>query len=155
VTGAGPLGLDVAALDERDRAVLATLDDVEVAGGRARVAGAEDPLAGHPWLAALEASPFVPPPPDGVAPAEVRELVKRNLVIEKDGIWFAPGAIDAAARTVAALLETSPDGITVAQLRDALGTTRKYLLPLLAVLDGTGVTRRRGDLRIGGPRLHR
>ena len=54
---------------------------------------------------------------------------------------------------VASLLVGSPDGVTVAQVRDALGTTRKYLLPLLAILDGTGVTRRRGDLRIAGPRL--
>jgi selenocysteine-specific elongation factor len=41
----------------------------------------------------------------------------------------------------------------VAEVRDALGTTRKFLLPLLTVLDASGVTRRRGDLRIGGPRL--
>jgi selenocysteine-specific elongation factor len=41
----------------------------------------------------------------------------------------------------------------VAQVREALGTTRKYALPLLNRLDADGVTRRRGDLRIGGPRL--
>jgi selenocysteine-specific elongation factor len=50
-------------------------------------------------------------------------------------------------------LSSKPDGVTVAEVRDAFGTTRKYMLPLLARLDGTGVTRRRGDLRIGGPRL--
>ena len=37
--------------------------------------------------------------------------------------------------------------------REALATTRKYALPLLNRLDADGVTRRRGDLRIGGPRL--
>jgi selenocysteine-specific elongation factor len=153
VDAAGPLGLDVAALDERERAVLGTLDDVAVVGGRARRAGAADPLADHPWLAALTASPFTPPPPDGVPAAEVRELVKRNLVVERDGIWFAPAAVDQAARTVADLLRATPDGITVAQIRDALGTSRKYLLPLLGILDGGGMTRRRGDLRIAGPRL--
>ncbi|MEA3056658.1 MAG: selenocysteine-specific elongation factor, partial [Actinomycetota bacterium] len=144
---------DIAALDERERAVLATLDDVVVANGVVRFAADEDPLAGHPWLRALEASPFSPPGPDGVAPAEVRELVRRNLVVERDGIYFAPAAVDAAASVVARLLAGAPDGVTVAQIRDALGTSRKYLLPLLAVLDGSGVTRRRGDLRIGGPRL--
>ena len=30
---------------------------------------------------------------------------------------------------------------------------RKYVLPLLAHLDQTGMTRRRGDYRIAGPRL--
>jgi selenocysteine-specific elongation factor len=146
---------DIAALDGRERAVLATLDDVVVANGVVRFAADDDPLAFHPWLAALESSPFAPPAPDDVPPAEVRELVKRNLVVERDGIFFAPAAVDAAARVVAGLLAGAPDGVTVAQVRDALGTSRKYLLPLLAVLDGSGVTRRRGDLRIGGPRLPR
>ena len=43
--------------------------------------------------------------------------------------------------------------MTVAQVRDALGTTRKHALPLLAELDGRGITRRRGDVRIAGPKL--
>jgi selenocysteine-specific elongation factor len=43
--------------------------------------------------------------------------------------------------------------VTVATIRDSLGTTRKFLLPLLAHLDATGVTRRRGDLRVAGPRM--
>jgi selenocysteine-specific elongation factor len=51
------------------------------------------------------------------------------------------------------LLAASPEGFTVAQARDAFGTTRKHALPLLAHLDATGVTRRRGDVRIAGPRL--
>jgi selenocysteine-specific elongation factor len=153
VTAAGPLGLDVATLDERDRAVLATLDGVAVDGSLARPAEADDPLAGHPWVAALEAAPFTPPPPEGVERGELRELVRRGLVAERDGVWFASAAVDGAASTVARMLRDAPEGVTVAQVRDALGTSRRYLLPLLALLDGTGVTRRRGDLRIGGPRL--
>ena len=153
VAAAGPLGLDVATLDARDRAVLGRLDGVVVEAGRARVPEAVDPLAGHPYVAALGEAPFAPPPPDGVDRGELRELVRRGLVVERDGVWFAPAAVDAAARRVASLLATSPEGVTVAQVRDDLGTTRRYLLPLLAVLDSTGVTRRRGDLRIAGPRL--
>jgi selenocysteine-specific elongation factor len=145
--------LDVAVLDERERAVLATLDDVVVSNGVARGRDALDPLADHPWLQALAAAPFAPPPPDGVPREEVREAVRRGLAIERDGIWFAPSAVDAAAQAVAGLLAEKPDGITVAEIRDALGTTRKFLLPLLGILDATGVTRRREDLRIGGPRV--
>ncbi|MGH9152978.1 MAG: SelB C-terminal domain-containing protein, partial [Acidimicrobiales bacterium] len=154
VAAAGPLGLDVAALDERDRAVLDTLDGIEVDAGRALPAGrGADPLEGHPFVAALEASPFAPPPPEGVDRDELRELARRGLVVQQDGVWFAPSALDEAARRVARLLAEHPDGVTVAQVRDALGTTRKYMLPLLAHLDATGVTRRRGDLRVAGPRL--
>jgi selenocysteine-specific elongation factor len=75
------------------------------------------------------------------------------MVVERDGCYFAPAAVDLAARRLAALLADHPEGFTVAQARDTLGTTRKHALPLLAVLDASGVTRRRGDLRVGGPRL--
>ena len=154
VAAAGPLGLDVATLDERDRAVLDTLEGIVAEGGRAKPAGAAaDPLADHPYLAALEAQPFSPPPPDAVDRDELRELARRGLVVQREGVWFSPWALDEAARIVARLLASSPEGVTVAQVRDALGTTRKYILPILAHLDASGVTRRRGDLRIGGPRL--
>ena len=162
VESAGPLGLDVAGLDERERALLAGLDDVMVDAGRAKLGGAGgegdegsgvDPLAGHPYLAALEAAPFSPPPPEGVDRAELRELARRGLAVEREGVWFAPSALEEAGHIVARLLVTSPEGLTVAQVRDALGTSRKYILPVLAHLDASGVTRRRGDLRIGGPRL--
>ncbi|MEX2660128.1 MAG: selenocysteine-specific translation elongation factor [Acidimicrobiales bacterium] len=162
VDAAGPLGLDLAALDERQRAVLTNasgdadwqpLADVVVESGRARRQEAPDPLAGHPWLAALEAAPFSPPAPEGVDRSEVRELVRRGLVVAANGTWFAATAVEEAGRAVGRLLADRPAGVTVAEIRDVLGTSRKFLLPLLGVLDGTGVTRRRGDLRIGGPRL--
>src|SRR5205085_4666396 len=115
VDGAGPLGLDVAGLDERRRAVLARLDGVVVEGGRARAEAAADPLAGHPYVAALEQGRFSPPDPDGVDRAELSELVRRGLVVERAGVYFAPSAIDDAAHRLATALAAHPDGITVAQ----------------------------------------
>jgi selenocysteine-specific elongation factor len=158
IEAAGVLGLDVATLDDRERAVLDLLardEKASVAGGRAVRAGTSDPLAGHPFIAALEAAPFRPPPPAefGVEPVELRELVRRGLVVEQDGVWFAPSAIEDAARSVASMLEATPKGVAVADVRARLGTTRKWAVPLLTVLDSRGVTRRRGDLRIAGPRL--
>ena len=158
IAGAGPLGLDVAGLNERERALLATVDDVVVDAGRARPASAAeatDSLAGHPFIAALEASPYAPPSPEEarVDRAELRELVRRGLVVERDRVYFAPSAVATAAGVIAGMLASKPEGVTVAEVRDALGTTRRFLLPLLAELDATGVTRRRGDLRVGGPRL--
>ncbi|MEW8977387.1 MAG: selenocysteine-specific translation elongation factor [Symbiobacterium sp.] len=41
--------------------------------------------------------------------------------------------------------------ITVAELRDLLGTSRKYALPLLEWLDEQRITRRAGDERLPGP----
>jgi selenocysteine-specific elongation factor len=74
-------------------------------------------------------------------------------VVERDGCYFAPSAVNQAISVVAKLLAERPEGVTASEVREALGTTRKYLLPLLAHLDATGVTRRRGDLRVAGPRM--
>jgi len=74
-------------------------------------------------------------------------------VVEADGVYFAAAAIDAAARVVAELLRDQPEGVTVAEIRDAWGTSRKFAIPLVTHLDNNGVTRRRDDLRVAGPRL--
>ncbi|HEX9258288.1 MAG TPA: selenocysteine-specific translation elongation factor [Acidimicrobiales bacterium] len=153
VRAAGDLGLDLASLDERERLALARLDDVEVLGGRARLRAAADPLAAHPFVAALAAGGASPPAADGVDRAELRELVRRGLVVERDGCWFHPDAVDHASLVAARLLAAKPGGFTMSELRDALGTTRKHALPLAAELDARGVTRRRGEVRIAGPRL--
>ena len=153
IVAAGPLGLDLAGLDDFERAVLETMDGYHVEGGHARVADAVDPLADHAYVAELEASPFDPPQPTDIDRAELRELVRRGDVVEADGVYFAAAAVDAAARVVAGLLAVEPDGVTVSTIRDAWGTSRKYAIPLVTHLDENGITRRRDDLRIAGPRL--
>ncbi|MEC8069894.1 MAG: SelB C-terminal domain-containing protein, partial [Actinomycetota bacterium] len=153
VADAGDLGLEIAPLDEFERAVLEALDDITIDGARARAAGSTDVLADSDLVARLEADPFAPPELDDADPAEIRELVRRGALVQEGGVVFAASAIDEAARVVARLLADQPDGITVAEARDAWGTTRKFAIPLITRLDDTGVTRRRGDLRIAGPRL--
>ena len=150
---AGPRGLDLVGLGELARAAVVLLDDAGVEAGRLVPAGVADPLADHPFVAALAASPFVPPPPDGVDRGDLRELVRRGDVVEVEGIFFASSAVDAAARLAARLLADHPEGFTVSTFREEAGNTRKHAMPLLARLDATGMTRRRGDLRIAGPRL--
>jgi len=50
-------------------------------------------------------------------------------------------------RVVEKLAEGGP-GLTVAEIRDLLGTTRKYAVPLCEYLDRAGITKRSGDLRV-------
>jgi selenocysteine-specific elongation factor len=153
IAEAGPLGVELAGLDEHQRAVVDTLDDLVVEGARVRGAGAADPLVDHPVLERLAAGGLAPDPPVGVPPAELRVLAQRGLLVELDGLWFSAGAVSAAAELVGKLLAEHPDGFTVSTFREAAGITRKHAVPLLAELDARGITRRRGDLRIAGPRL--
>src|SRR5262249_4336248 len=133
VDTAGPLGLDQATLSDRDRDLLPQLDGTVVDAGRVRKVDAVDPFAAHPYVAARPADLFPPPaPPADVTRAELHEMVRRGLVVTQDGAYFAPEAMDEAARRIAGLLKANPEGVTVAQVREALGTTRKYALPLLA-----------------------
>jgi selenocysteine-specific elongation factor len=153
VTKAGDLGLDVASLDEREREIVATTAGLEVNVGRVRFAEVRDPLADHSFVAALATGGFAPPGADGVDRTELRLLIQRGLIIESEGVWFHPDAIAQAGIVAARLLAEYSSGFTVAQFRDAVGATRKYVLPLVAELDRRGVTRRRDDFRIAGPRL--
>jgi selenocysteine-specific elongation factor len=129
------------------------LEEVEIEAGRATIGEPDDPLADHPWVAALEADPFTPPSAEGVDRTEIRELVRRGTVVEQDGVFFAQASLLKAGKLLAERFQTQPDGLTVAEVRDLLGTTRKFVLPLLNHFDQTGQTRRREDLPIAGPRL--
>ena len=153
IEAAGELGLDIAELDDRRRAAVNTIDGIVIEAGRARRSEARDPLLDHPFVTALLAAGVTPPDPVGIDKGELRELVRRKMIIERDGIFFHPTTIDSVASAAARLLSTYPEGFTVSQLRDDLGVSRKYALPLVNELDGRGVTRRRGDLRVAGPRL--
>ncbi len=153
VAAASELGLDIALLDDRERATIATLDGVSVEAGRARPVAAKDPLADHPFVAALLAGGTAPPDPAGVDKAQLRELVRRTLVVERDGLYFHPRAIETAAHAAAGLLRTNPTGFTMSQFREALGNTRKHAVPLATEMDARGITRRRDDVRIAGPKL--
>ncbi len=153
IDAAGRLGLDIAVLDDRERAVAATIDSLELDAGRLRAVGVVDPLADHPYVADLRRAMFAPPPPDGVDREELRELIRRGDVVQRDGIVFHAESILRAAQIARTLLDEHPDGFTVAQFRDATGASRKFSLPLIEELDARGITRRRDDLRIAGPRL--
>jgi len=131
---------------------------VEVAQLRAALGDAipdsplDDPAA-PALLAALDAQPFSPPAPAelGSSPELVRALVRAGALVDLDGVLFTTGALDLARRAVVDALAERGE-LTVADIRDVLGSTRKYVLPIANRLDREGVTRRRGDVRIAGPR---
>jgi selenocysteine-specific elongation factor len=66
-------------------------------------------------------------------------------------IVYPVSTLEALRKQIAEAIKTSGP-MTVAQLRDLVGTTRKYAVPLLEYLDRTGFTRREADVRVLGPR---
>jgi len=138
------------------RAALADTPGLVLARGvvreEAHVTSAVESPEAQALVAALDATPFSPPSPESIgAPvALVRALVRDGVLVDVDGVIFTASALDAARqRAIDVLAERG--SITVADVRDALGSSRKYVVPIVGWLDRTGVTRRRGDDRIPGP----
>jgi selenocysteine-specific elongation factor len=149
---AAALRLDVDQL----RAALDRAPGLVVARGVVRhethaASAAESPEARR-LVAALEATPFAPPSPSSVGAdlSLVRSLVRDGTLVDVDGIVFSAAALaQARSVVVSALRERGP--LTVADVRDLLGSTRKFVVPIVGWLDREGVTRRRGDDRVPGP----
>jgi selenocysteine-specific elongation factor len=151
---AAALGLDAG----RARAALEGTEGLVVEQGRARLSTHRGRVAGEPeaqkLLAALDAVPFSPPAPAevGGSPEIVRGLLREGLLLDLDGAIFTAAAVEKARQVVREGLERH-GSLTVSQARDLLGSSRKYVLAILAHFDAEGVTRRRGDERFPGPRL--
>lgn len=153
VDSAGAIGIDIAHLDDIDRLLAPTLTELRIHDGRLSRIDAEDPLASHPAVARLERQRCAPDSCTDITPAELRRLAKDDVVFESQGEWFHRNALEDARDAARHLLATHPDGFTVSQFREYLGITRKHAVPLASALDARGITRRRDDLRIAGPRL--
>jgi selenocysteine-specific elongation factor len=61
---------------------------------------------------------------------------------------FSADAMAAAKRSLVAYLEVRPAGAPMSELREALGVSRKYAIPLMEYFDTHGFTRREGDVRV-------
>ena len=86
------------------------------------------------------------------SPEIVRGLLREGLLVDLDGTIFTATAVEKARLVLREGFERH-GSLTVSQARDLLGSSRKYVLAILAHFDAEGVTRRRGDERFPGPRL--
>lgn len=99
----------------------------------------------------FEQNPFSPP---GVkeCQTEVGEEVLNALVEREDFVIVSPDVIfrkedyDAAVKQIHAMLIQN-ETLTLAEVRDRFGTSRKYAQALLEHLDAIGMTAREGDYR--------
>jgi selenocysteine-specific elongation factor len=93
-------------------------------------------------LARLDREPLAGLNGEGVDPAELSATVRAGKALR-----LAPGlyvAAEAPAKAVA-VLAGLPQPFTVSAARQALGSTRRVVVPLLEHLDATRRTRRDGD----------
>jgi selenocysteine-specific elongation factor len=143
-------------------ALAALIDDgiVTERGGQVAAAGhaqglrPEQEAAVGGFVAELELQPFDPPPltdlmrRHSLTPALLEYLVAEGRVVRvNDDTVFARSAYDDAVSRLRAHL-TEHRTLTVAAARDLLGSSRRYVLPLLEWLDAQKITRRVGDDRI-------
>ncbi|HTO73771.1 MAG TPA: SelB C-terminal domain-containing protein, partial [Gemmatimonadales bacterium] len=77
----------------------------------------------------------------------LRRAAQEGRLVAVAGEWFlSPEAVQRFVAELRAIGEQGP--ITPPVLRDRLGLTRKYLIPLLEWADAAGHTRREGDHRV-------
>ena len=105
-------------------------------------------------LARFRAAPFAPPTRAEVeaelGPELAQALIDRgDLIKVSDSILLERAALDEATRRILAHLRAH-ETITVAEARDLLDTTRKYMLAIFEYLDDRRITERLGDDRTLG-----
>jgi selenocysteine-specific elongation factor len=85
-----------------------------------------------------------------VGPEVLNALIEQSELIKlADGILFLRATYDEAIKRLLAHIRERGQ-VTVAEARDMLGATRKYILPLLEHMDERRLTRRVGDERVLG-----
>jgi selenocysteine-specific elongation factor len=100
----------------------------------------------------LNADPFAPPDLDevvravGATPGDVQALLADKQILRHRTLAFSRSAIDRAVAILGGL-EARSGAFTAGAAREALGTTRKYAIPLLELLDELGVTEFDGSTR--------
>jgi selenocysteine-specific elongation factor len=112
----------------------------------------------------LKAQPFAPPAPKeilaaapGMEAGALTEMLQ-HLVFEGRAVRVTSDLFY-HADAVRALMErlreffAAKEELGVGDFKDLFGLSRKHAVPLLEHLDRTGMTRRRGDVRIAGPGL--
>ena len=105
-------------------------------------------------------SPYTPPGRADagaiVGPEVLAALIEQGRLVKlgssTDAVLFLRESYEEAVAKLVAYLRVHGE-MTAAEARDVLGTTRKYILPLLEHMDERHITRRMGDIRVLGTAL--
>ena len=79
---------------------------------------------------------------------DIKDLIKLGFLISLDGNIIYHKDIYNSMRDKIIALFDAKDKITVPEAKDAVGLSRKYILPLLNRIESDGLIKRLGDFRI-------
>jgi selenocysteine-specific elongation factor len=100
------------------------------------------------YLAALARNPYYPPAELTIAPELLDVLIEQREVVKvADNVVFAAPAYREMLDRIMGQMKQNGK-ITVAEVRDMFGTSRKYALAFMEHLDEQKITRRVGDERV-------
>ena len=95
----------------------------------------------------MRASPFVPTTTARPSPEVLAFLAEQGDIVDVgSGVIFDAGAYREMIGRVRGLLDER-ESVTMAEVRDALGSSRRFVQALLEHLDREHITQRRGDVR--------
>jgi selenocysteine-specific elongation factor len=138
----------------RSREVVATESELAWAPGHSVRLSPAQREAARPLLEALAAQPFSPPSPRELPtldPEILASLLEEgDPVALSDDVLLRRQAYTTMRNTALAIIDQA-GYVTVAMLRDQLGTSRKFTQALLEHLDDLHITRRIGDRHLRGP----
>ena len=109
--------------------------------------------AGDRIRTALKANPLEPPNPKELAPTDTDTKALKFLLETGEAIQLSDKAIilaevfDSAKARIVDYITTN-GASTASDLRQAVDTTRRIMIPLLEKLDSDGTTRRDGEMRV-------
>jgi selenocysteine-specific elongation factor len=100
------------------------------------------------FLRALTENPYSPPSDITIEPDLLNLLIEQKQAVKvSDGVVFSAAAYDEMVNKVSAYARKKGK-VTLAEVRDLLGTSRKYAQALLEYMDEKKITRRVGDERV-------
>jgi selenocysteine-specific elongation factor len=100
------------------------------------------------YMKQLTQNPYSPAPTIELEPDLLNLLVERGQIIKTaSGVIFAKSAFDEMVSKILSHIRKTGK-INVGEVRDIFGSSRKYVLPLLELMDEVKLTKRVGDDRV-------
>jgi selenocysteine-specific elongation factor len=86
----------------------------------------------------------------GTDPGLVKALADEHEIVHVGGgLYFARDVVECFCREVLSMIDER-GAVSAAEVRDRVGTSRRFVLALLEYLDDRRITRRSGDVRVRG-----